>query len=187
MEMMSNNTVEQVCYVHCNFCNTVLGVNVPCNSMYNTVTVKCGHCSNLISVTIGRPSPYSSYPQDPQLMRSQEYISEDPSMICSTGSSSSSSHVLEIDDQMARSAPNPPPEKRHRVPSAYNKFIKQEIQRIKASNPDISHREAFSAAAKNWAHFPDIHLGLSNVEGQSQARLDQTQGGSGTNMSPGFH
>ena len=38
-----------------------------------------------------------------------------------------------------------------------------------------------------WAHFPHIHLGLSNVEEQSQARLDQTQGGSGTNMSPGFH
>ncbi|KAF7805768.1 YABBY protein [Senna tora] len=26
---------------------------------------------------------------------------------------------------------------------------REEIQRIKASNPDISHREAFSTAAKN--------------------------------------
>ncbi|KAG9160679.1 hypothetical protein Leryth_017482, partial [Lithospermum erythrorhizon] len=52
------------------------------------------------------------------------------------------------------------PEKRQRVPSAYNRFIKDEIQRIKAANPDISHREAFSAAAKNWAHFPHIHFGL---------------------------
>jgi hypothetical protein len=26
---------------------------------------------------------------------------------------------------------------------------REEIQRIKANNPDISHREAFSAAAKN--------------------------------------
>ncbi|KAF7844848.1 axial regulator YABBY 1 [Senna tora] len=56
--------------------------------------------------------------------------------------------------------PNRPPEKRQRVPSAYNRFIKDEIQRIKAGNPDISHREAFSAAAKNWAHFPHIHFGL---------------------------
>lgn len=55
---------------------------------------------------------------------------------------------------------NRPPEKRQRVPSAYNRFIKEEIQRIKAGNPDISHREAFSAAAKNWAHFPHIHFGL---------------------------
>ncbi|MFS7925709.1 putative transcription factor C2C2-YABBY family [Helianthus anomalus] len=38
--------------------------------------------------------------------------------------------------------------------------IRVEIQRIKAANPDISHREAFSAAAKNWAHFPHIHFGL---------------------------
>ncbi|KAA3476909.1 axial regulator YABBY 5-like isoform X3 [Gossypium australe] len=44
---------------------------------------------------------------------------------------------------------NRPPEKRQRVPSAYNRFIKEEIQRIKANNPDISHREAFSTAAKN--------------------------------------
>ncbi|PPD69475.1 hypothetical protein GOBAR_DD33649 [Gossypium barbadense] len=44
---------------------------------------------------------------------------------------------------------NRPPEKRQRVPSAYNQFIKEEIQRIKANNPDISHREAFSTAAKN--------------------------------------
>lgn len=28
-------------------------------------------------------------------------------------------------------------------------FCREEIQRIKAGNPDISHREAFSAAAKN--------------------------------------
>ena len=79
------------------------------------------------------------------------------------------------------------PEKKQRVPSAYNKFIKyakkkkmkfcwflwnsflmghfnftftfeiwqnylkfrEEIQRIKANNPDITHREAFSTAAKN--------------------------------------
>jgi hypothetical protein len=27
--------------------------------------------------------------------------------------------------------------------------VRDEIQRIKAANPDISHREAFSAAAKN--------------------------------------
>ncbi|MQM14056.1 hypothetical protein Taro_046981 [Colocasia esculenta] len=63
------------------------------------------------------------------------------------------------------------PGKRQRVPSAYNKFIKEEIQRIKASNPDISHREAFSAAAKNWAHFPHIHFGL-NLEGNKQVKVD---------------
>ncbi|PQP91674.1 protein CRABS CLAW isoform X4 [Prunus yedoensis var. nudiflora] len=45
------------------------------------------------------------------------------------------------------------PEKKHRLPSAYNRFMKEEIQRIKAANPEIPHREAFSAAAKNWARY----------------------------------
>jgi len=31
----------------------------------------------------------------------------------------------------------------------YDLIFRDEIQRIKAGNPDISHREAFSAAAKN--------------------------------------
>ncbi|KAJ8637360.1 hypothetical protein MRB53_011627 [Persea americana] len=52
-------------------------------------------------------------------------------------------------------APNvvKPPEKKHRLPSAYNRFMKDEIQRIKAINPEIPHREAFSMAAKNWARY----------------------------------
>uniref|UniRef100_A0A453BM85 YABBY protein C-terminal domain-containing protein n=2 Tax=Aegilops tauschii subsp. strangulata TaxID=200361 RepID=A0A453BM85_AEGTS len=62
-------------------------------------------------------------------------------------------------------SPIRPPEKRQRVPSAYNRFIKEEIQRIKSSNPEISHREAFSTAAKNWAHLPRLHFGLSVADG----------------------
>ncbi|KAL0282941.1 UNVERIFIED_CONTAM: Axial regulator YABBY 1, partial [Sesamum angustifolium] len=57
--------------------------------------------------------------------------------------------VRGIDELPKPPVANRPPEKRQRVPSAYNRFIKDEIQRIKAGNPDISHREAFSAAAKN--------------------------------------
>ncbi|KAI3781925.1 hypothetical protein L2E82_11953 [Cichorium intybus] len=74
------------------------------------------------------------------------------------------------DDQLTV---NVPPEKRTRVPSAYNQFIKQEIQRIKATNPSISHREAFSAAAKNWAHFPHIHFGLMLEDNNHLAKLDE--------------
>ncbi|XP_024986594.1 axial regulator YABBY 1-like [Cynara cardunculus var. scolymus] len=76
---------------------------------------------------------------------------------------------------------NRPPEKRQRVPSAYNRFIKEEIQRIKARNPDISHREAFSAAAKNWAHFPHIHFGLmadqTTAVDKNSMRQQETEGG----------
>ncbi|KAL6187592.1 hypothetical protein ACLB2K_038990 [Fragaria x ananassa] len=41
------------------------------------------------------------------------------------------------------------PEKRQRAPSAYNRFIKEEIQRLKSENPSMTHKEAFSTAAKN--------------------------------------
>ncbi|CAA3000027.1 axial regulator YABBY 1 [Olea europaea subsp. europaea] len=71
---------------------------------------------------------------------------------------------------------NRPPEKRQRVPSAYNRFIKDEIQRIKAGNPDISHREAFSAAAKNWAHFPHIHFGLMPDQPVKKTNVCQQEG-----------
>ncbi|KAF7067457.1 hypothetical protein CFC21_073349 [Triticum aestivum] len=43
---------EHVCYVHCNFCNTILAVSVPSNSMLNIVTVRCGHCTSLLSVNL---------------------------------------------------------------------------------------------------------------------------------------
>ncbi|RLN41485.1 protein YABBY 2-like [Panicum miliaceum] len=69
------------------------------------------------------------------------------------------------------------PEKRQRVPSAYNRFIKEEIRRIKESNPAISHREAFSTAAKNWAHFPNIHFGLGTHE--NSKKLDEAIGAAG--------
>ncbi|XP_039063469.1 axial regulator YABBY 1-like [Hibiscus syriacus] len=77
--------------------------------------------------------------------------------------------------------PKPPvvnrhPEKRQRVPSAYNRFIKDEIQRIKAGNPDISHREAFSAAAKNWAHFPHIHFGIMTDQTVKKTNVHQKEG-----------
>ncbi|CAA2989108.1 axial regulator YABBY 1 [Olea europaea subsp. europaea] len=43
---------EQLCYVHCNFCDTVLAVSVPCTILFKTVTVRCGHCANLLSVNM---------------------------------------------------------------------------------------------------------------------------------------
>uniref|UniRef100_A0A2P2K9N8 Uncharacterized protein MANES_11G103500 n=1 Tax=Rhizophora mucronata TaxID=61149 RepID=A0A2P2K9N8_RHIMU len=65
-------------------------------------------------------------------------------------------------------------------------FCREEIQRIKANNPDISHREAFSTAAKNWAHFPHIHFGLKLDNGM-HARLDPSFAGEGTRKSNGFY
>ncbi|KAJ9542933.1 hypothetical protein OSB04_029439 [Centaurea solstitialis] len=50
---MSLESPERVCYVHCNFCNTILAVSVPCSSISSIVTVRCGHCANLLTVNIG--------------------------------------------------------------------------------------------------------------------------------------
>ncbi|KAI8527508.1 hypothetical protein RHMOL_Rhmol12G0080600 [Rhododendron molle] len=96
---------DNLCYVRCNFCNTVLAGFGPFGS-----EIKKGSTSSSSST--------SSEPVSPRA----------PSVV-------------------------KPPEKKHRLPSAYNRFMKEEIQRIKAANPEIPHREAFSAAAKNWARF----------------------------------
>lgn len=76
---LSSSPSEQLCYVHCNICDTVLAVrtkyhstvhhlfslsfflsiidlcfqvSVPYSSLFKTVTVRCGHCSNLLSVNM---------------------------------------------------------------------------------------------------------------------------------------
>ncbi|KAK4773602.1 hypothetical protein SAY87_028621 [Trapa incisa] len=159
---------ERVCYVHCNFCNTVLAVSVPSSSMYTIVTVRCGHCANLLTVNMAGVSlqPHSLQLNQPQ---KQQYLTGPDQLLKGSGSSSSKCNTSNVHDKFtssfesapqhqhqqqqdqapSRLPPIRPPEKRQRVPSAYNRFIKEEIQRIKASNPDISHREAFSMAAKN--------------------------------------
>lgn len=192
---------EQLCYIPCNFCNIVLAVSVPCSSLFDIVTVRCGHCTNLWSVNMGMAaasfhhqslsnSNSNSTSQDsstshlhPQKVAPTQYTPPNYRVDLGGGSSSSS----KFNSRMPMSRPSPmsmsitttdpkinrPPEKRQRVPSAYNQFIKEEIQRIKANNPDISHREAFSTAAKNWAHFPHIHFGLMLEANNHQAKLDE--------------
>ncbi|XP_062200932.1 protein YABBY 3-like [Phragmites australis] len=210
---------EQLCYVHCHFCDTVLVVSVPTSSLFKTVTVRCGHCSSLLTVNMrgllfpGTPpstaaaAPASvtttttttatsiTTPQTPAAAAHHGQfhfphslnLAPNHSILDEIPSANPSLQLLEqhglgglFPGSRKAAAPPPPaagkgakepspranpvvnrpPEKRQRVPSAYNRFIKDEIQRIKAGNPDISHREAFSAAAKNWAHFPHIHFGL---------------------------
>ncbi|CAJ2648196.1 unnamed protein product [Trifolium pratense] len=144
-------TDQHLCYVRCNFCNTVLAVGIPCKRLLDTVTVKCGHCSNLSFLTT-RP-PNSKTPTVDHTLTLQQGIYS--SKKGHPSSSSSSSPTTSTDSLSPRPPPFvvKPPEKKHRLPSAYNRFMKEEIQRIKAANPQIPHREAFSAAAKNWARF----------------------------------
>ncbi|KAF1002880.1 hypothetical protein AG4045_006646 [Apium graveolens] len=82
---------------------------------------------------------------------------------------SSSSSGRSSNKPATRQQPINPPEQR-----VVNRRT-EEIQRIKANNPDISHREAFSTAAKNWAHFPHIHFGLMLESNNNQSKLDEGQ------------
>ncbi|GAB4834228.1 hypothetical protein Ancab_032493 [Ancistrocladus abbreviatus] len=173
---------EQLCYVHCNLCDTVLAVSVPCASLFTTVTVRCGHCTNLLPVNmralllpasanhqqhLHHPHNHNFFSPSPTTNLLDEIANPNsnpnfPMNQMNTNNFNSS--VRGVTNDLPRNpVTNRPPERRQRVPSAYNRFIKNEIQRIKAGNPDITHREAFSAAAKNWAHFPHIHFGLMPV------------------------
>ncbi|XP_019452458.1 PREDICTED: axial regulator YABBY 5-like isoform X1 [Lupinus angustifolius] len=164
--------LEQLCYIPCKFCNIVLAVSVPCSSLFDIVTVRCGHCTNLWSVNMASAFQSMSW----QDVQAPTHFNHPEYRIDTSGSTS------KCNNRIAMRAPtthvteervvNRPPEKRQRVPSAYNQFIKEEIQRIKTNNPDISHREAFSTAAKNWAHFPNIHFGLMLESNNNQAKME---------------
>ncbi|KAF7825352.1 axial regulator YABBY 1 [Senna tora] len=145
---------DQLCYVQCNFCDTVLAEEI-----------RSAPSSNMQMMNHNQ----LPYPNHDSLMTStMRGVGGGPEEI-----------------PKPPPAANRPPEKRQRVPSAYNRFIKDEIQRIKAGNPDISHREAFSAAAKNWAHFPHIHFGLM-PDHQPVKKPNVRQDGEDVLMKDGF-
>ncbi|KAH7561327.1 hypothetical protein JRO89_XS10G0212200 [Xanthoceras sorbifolium] len=64
-------------------------VSVPCTSMFNIVTVRCGHCANLLSVNMGSSLPTVVPLQDPH--QKQHLTSEDSSKDSGSSSSSPSS------------------------------------------------------------------------------------------------
>ncbi|KAI8905733.1 hypothetical protein PhCBS80983_g02622 [Powellomyces hirtus] len=39
--------------------------------------------------------------------------------------------------------------------SPYNQFMKTELVKVKADNPDIAHKDAFRLAASHWKHAPE--------------------------------
>ncbi|OMO92486.1 YABBY protein [Corchorus olitorius] len=141
-------------------------VNVPCSSLFETVTVRCGQCTNLCSVNMAA-SLHSRPGKDIQV---PNYSTSSSEYRIDLGSSSTRCKNKLPKRATINNTPervvNRPPDKRHRAPSLYNQFIK-----IKLNNPDITHREAFSTAAKNWARFPHIHFGLM-LESDNQPKLN---------------
>ncbi|KAG4936036.1 hypothetical protein JHK84_050224 [Glycine max] len=144
---------EQICYVQCGFCTTILMVSVPCSILSTVVTVRCGHCTSLLSVNMKKASlvPFhllaSLTHLEPKEGASEDGANKSLSSYNTstmTNSDCEEENVTQISDFVHK-----PPEKRQRTPSAYNRFIKEEIKRLKAENPNMAHKEAFSTAAKN--------------------------------------
>eukprot|EP00252_Welwitschia_mirabilis_P001487 TRINITY_DN1134_c0_g1_i1.p1 TRINITY_DN1134_c0_g1~~TRINITY_DN1134_c0_g1_i1.p1 ORF type:complete len:165 (+),score=11.87 TRINITY_DN1134_c0_g1_i1:452-946(+) len=143
---------EQLCYVPCTNCSTVLAVSVPLKSLFKVVTIRCGHCNNLISVDMrGLTVPQFFQSQPVPALSNHNFNYHENAY---------NPNLYNGKQETPRTDVPRAPEKKQRISSAYNRFIKEEIQRIKAGNPNMSHREAFSTAAKNWALFPYMQLGL---------------------------
>jgi hypothetical protein len=69
----------------------------------------------------------------------------------------------------ARPAKFPRRERKPREPSSYNVFIREEIPRLKERDPSLNHRDAFKAAARNWAHSP---LNLRSAAYRPESRTE---------------
>ncbi|GAA0149691.1 hypothetical protein LIER_08807 [Lithospermum erythrorhizon] len=91
---------ENVCHVHCNFCNTNLVVSVPCSTMMNIITVKCGRCANLLSVNVGGGLPQCLPIHQELQMQKQSSTHE-----VANGSSSSSSSYSSSSSNMSKFDP----------------------------------------------------------------------------------
>ncbi|TYI98064.1 hypothetical protein E1A91_D01G185800v1 [Gossypium mustelinum] len=123
---------EQICYVQCGFCTTILLVSVPCSSLSMVVTVRCGHCTSLLSVNMMKASfvplhLLASFAHDDEPKEgavSEEVGGHRKTSDRRSPSLMSSSDNGEEDIVRVNPTVNKPPEKRQRAPSAYNRFIK---------------------------------------------------------------
>ncbi|KAK8482932.1 hypothetical protein V6N13_090405 [Hibiscus sabdariffa] len=121
---------EQICYVQCGFCTTILLVSVPCSSLSMVVTVRCGHCTSLLSVNMMKASfvPLQllaslDHDDEPKGVVSEEVGAPRKTSDRRSPSLLSSSDNGEEDIVRVNTTVNKPPEKRQRAPSAYNRFI----------------------------------------------------------------
>jgi len=55
-------------------------------------------------------------------------------------------------------------DKPKRGSSGYNLYIKAELEKLKKSNPDASHKERFTNAAVNWKKLSDAERAAWNTK-----------------------
>ncbi|KAH9295149.1 hypothetical protein KI387_038737, partial [Taxus chinensis] len=154
MSVNNGTEMEYLYYVCCSNCSTLLAVSVPCKSLFNVVTVKCGHCNDLLCVNMKSSGPQPPLPltlgqASSSASNSNPILYKDLSPSCENVNDEVMSSNNGTRSEELSTKTYTAPRKRNRPPSAYNRFIKEEIQRIKATNPEMSHKQAFSTAAKN--------------------------------------
>ncbi|AAF22893.1 T27G7.15 [Arabidopsis thaliana] len=189
---------ERVCYVHCSFCTTILAVSVPYASLFTLVTVRCGHCTNLLSLNIGVSLHQTSAPPIHQdLQEHQQFYRKTLivrllecllfAVFCVIYAITKlSESIIFFYFHVAA------PEKRQRVPSALQQISsRRKSKGLRACNPEISHHSskkkkilivASSTIFNNsWAHFPHIHFGLKLDGNKKGKQLDQSVAGQKSN------
>ncbi|KAG5048679.1 hypothetical protein JHK85_009782 [Glycine max] len=151
------------------------------------VTVRCGHCTSLFSVNMSKASfiPFHLLASLSHLEVMGYYLAI--SIFISFGILSQNAFVTVSTLQPKESSPEEDANKTLNSHSAsmmtysdceeedvipmshhvVNKRMK-EIKRLKAENPDMAHKEAFSTAAKNWANFPQTQWCRGDEESCSQ-------------------
>ncbi|PIA42426.1 hypothetical protein AQUCO_02000105v1 [Aquilegia coerulea] len=92
MSSCTNVPSEQVCYIPCNFCNIILAVSVPCSSLFDIVTVRCGHCTNLWSVNMAAALQSLSW----QDLQTQSFPLQDHKIDHQLGSTSSKCNKISM-------------------------------------------------------------------------------------------
>ncbi|MQL91592.1 hypothetical protein Taro_024207 [Colocasia esculenta] len=173
---------EQLCYVHCGFCTTILLVSVPRTSLSKVVTVRCGHCQGLLAVDmrsvplvplqllhtdgLNAPLPSAGYGENKEAAGAEEEEEEDiadapmnttlprrDNVLHQLTTASSSKLKIPVLNNihthqhacMLASYIHGDANKRKPV----GESCREEIKRIKGRDPSITHKEAFSTAAKN--------------------------------------
>ncbi|KAH6809591.1 hypothetical protein C2S51_027374 [Perilla frutescens var. frutescens] len=143
-------------------------VGVPYSS-FVVVTIRCGHYNNIFSLNMIKAclhfsSSLNHHDHTPKL----EVVADKKEATACCLSLSESSDEEENDQDSIQEFNQvilKPPEKKQRAPTKYNQFIKEEIKRLKIEHPNMTHKQAFSAASKNWAHCPQGEYRQEKVHG----------------------
>ncbi|CAD6221131.1 unnamed protein product [Miscanthus lutarioriparius] len=100
-------------------------VNVPNSCSHNIVTVKCGHCTMVLSMDLSPFHQQARTVPDNQVVQNRGFqYNNFGSYEQASSRNLRTPSMYPVSNNQPQVPPIRPPEKRQRVPSAYNRFIK---------------------------------------------------------------